>query len=143
MKDQEQQLLDEIYKGCQMGLDALKEMIPKVDSKDLAADLNEHQKDLLELQNKALKAASSKKNTVKSPGTMEKLMVKGSTKLQTMVRSTPSHFADMLIKGSNMGITTIQKFLNDASDVKDEIKKLAKQFIQLEQANIEKMKPYL
>ena len=70
-------------------------------------------------------------------------MVKGSTKLQTMVRSTPSHFADMLIKGSNMGITTIQKFLNDASDVKDEIKKLAKQFIQLEQANIEKMKPYL
>ena len=46
MKDQEQQLLDEIYKGCQMGLDALKEMIPKVDSKDLAADLNEHQKDL-------------------------------------------------------------------------------------------------
>lgn len=143
MKDQEQQLLDEIYKGCQMGLDALEEMIPKVDSKDMAADLNEHQKDLLELQNKALKAASSKKNSVKSPRTMEKLMVKGSTKLQTMVRSTPSHFADMLIKGSNMGITTIQKFLNDASDAKDEVKKLAKQFIQLEQANIEKMKPYL
>ena len=63
--------------------------------------------------------------------------------INTMISNTPSHIADMLIKGSTMGVTEMTKSLNSYKDADPDIQALADRFIKLEQDNIDRLMKFL
>lgn len=137
-------LLTEVYQGCQMGIESMDGIIPKLKQQDdLTLVLNNYMRDLVEIQNKVISVASTGNEPIEQSGIMEKAFVKGSTKLNMLVDDSANHVAEMIIKGSAMGITSIQGKLNQNKNASEEVKKLAEHMIFLQEENMEKMKKFL
>lgn len=127
-----------------MGIESMDGIIPKLKQQDdLTLVLNNYMRDLVEIQNKVIKVASTGNEPIEQSGIMEKAFVKGNTKLNMLVDDSANHIAEMIIKGSAMGITSIQGKLNQNKDASEEVKKLAEHMIYLQEENMEKMKKFL
>ena len=77
---------------------------------------------------------------------MTKLSAKAGVMMNTMVDSTPSHVAQMIIEGTTMGTTDLLRKINEFSSEtgeKSEAETLARRAIRFEEDCIEKMKSYL
>ncbi|MNJ03052.1 hypothetical protein D3C73_1632290 [compost metagenome] len=66
-----------------------------------------------------------------------------STKMNIQKDDSHSHIAEMIIKGSTMGVTDVTKHLNKFDDVDSDIINLANKLLKIEENNIEEMKNYL
>jgi uncharacterized protein (DUF305 family) len=65
--------------------------------------------------------------------------------MNTMMDSTASHLAEMIIEGATMGVTNMTRLLreNENNPCSEEILDLAKDIIRYEENTIENMKKYL
>lgn len=143
MRKQEIEVLDEVYQGCEMGIEALDEILPIMEEKKLFTELSGHQKDLKELQDEIYQFVRKENEELEQSGKLKEMMLKGSTKWNLLMDGTVSHIAEMLIQGGNMGIIAVRRILNQSENLEKQVKALADKFIQLEEDNNEKMKAYL
>ena len=65
--------------------------------------------------------------------------------MNTLMDASTSHIAEMMVKGSNMGITEMLKLLNnyETQNEGSEAVHLAKQVVHFEEENLERLKEYL
>ena len=64
--------------------------------------------------------------------------------MNTAFDGTTSHVAEIMIKGTVMGITELTKILNESACVTDEkLKEYAKKLIALEEEYVENLKKFL
>lgn len=137
-------VLDEINKGACMGMDAISYVIDKVTNKDF--------KKLLERQIKEYKKISediskiySKYNSDDEPhetNKMEKTMTWFGIEMRTMADDSDSKIAELLFKGTNMGIVEGRRILNDKKMDK-EVEKIVDIYVKMQEKNIEDLKEYL
>lgn len=137
-------VLDEINKGACMGVDAISLIIDKVKDKDF--------KKLLETQkgeyNKTLKeigAIYSKYNKEDNPhetNNLEKTMTWFGIEMRTIADDSDSKIAELLFKGTNMGIVEGRRILND-KEMDKEVKKIVNSYVEMQEKNIEGLKQYL
>jgi hypothetical protein len=80
---------------------------------------------------------------VKDNPMYQKAMMKGNVKMNTLINSSDSHIAQMVIQGSTMGITQMTRLLHDSKNADGISTDIAKEFIKKEEENIEVMKKYL
>lgn len=57
--------------------------------------------------------------------------------------NSTEHIAEMMIKGTNMGVLKLNKALNAASDLSPELERSAKEMLDREQKYIDRMKKFL
>jgi len=82
--------------------------------------------------------------TPKEPNPLKKAMLWSSIKVNTLTNNSNSHIADMMIKGTVMGINELIQILNQKETVLDEkITEIAKELLALEESYHEDMKKYL
>ena len=74
---------------------------------------------------------------------MSKTMANVTGRMESMMDPTDSRLAEMVIKGSTMGITKLTKQLHDYQSEDQEVREFAENQIKREQSNIERMKPFL
>ena len=74
---------------------------------------------------------------------MKKAGMKMGVMMNTALDDTTSHMAELMIKGSSMGITQMTKVLNDYQPPRKEVTELANRLITAEQNNIDRLKAYL
>lgn len=137
-------VLDEINKGACMGMDAISYVIDKVTNKDF--------KKLLERQIKEYKKISediskiySKYNSDDEPhetNKMEKTMTWFGIEMRTMADDSDSKIAELLFKGTNMGIVEGRRILND-KEMDKEVEKIVNTYVEMQEKNIEDLKKYL
>ncbi|MBR2828899.1 MAG: hypothetical protein IKE70_06690, partial [Bacilli bacterium] len=98
-------VLDELNKGCSMGVDALDIIIPKVeehDFKELLENQLEEYKDLSSRIGDLYREFTSSDLHETSP--MEKAMTWYGIQKDTILDNSIAKLADLLVKGTNMGI---------------------------------------
>ena len=59
------------------------------------------------------------------------------------MNSTTSHLAEMMIRGSNMGMTSLWKVMNHTPEAGEKTVSLAKELMDFEENNIKELKKYL
>lgn len=139
------ELLCYIYKNVKMGSDALLTLLPKSeDDKMITAmttQLNGYEKFAAEAE-KQLAPLGIKP---KEEPMMKKMSARMGINMNTLVDATSSHMAEMLIKGSTMGITDMTKKVREfeGDGCPEQALKLGRELITFEQNNIEKMKEFL
>lgn len=75
---------------------------------------------------------------------MKKAMMWGSIKMNTLTDNSRAHIAEMMIQGTVMGITSLKTSLSEKpEDDDEEITKLLKELIALEEGFEKKLKSYL
>ena len=142
-KSKEVSVLNSIYRGAKIGCQSISELLPKTDNPEFQADLQTQ-----ELQYEAIKTAAASKlqalGAAPEPiGLAAQAGMKASVGMHTMMNTDTTHLAELMINGSNMGITNMTKVLNGYPNPKPDIKQLADRLIQIEQDNIERLKTYL
>lgn len=136
-------LLCDIYRGADMGCDAIALMLPKVRNPEFRSDLKTQYQKYQEIQDQAEQQLKEQGTCPEESSRFSKAALAAGIHWKTAVNQETSHFADMIIAGSNMGITQLTKTLNHYKDGVPQVRELAQTLIRTEQDNIERMKPYL
>ena len=143
MKSDDVGVLREVQRNTRMAMKALDALCGKIYDDGLSVQAARESMKYAEIYNKATdrliggKAASYRDNG------FQDLMLKGSISANTMLNTSTSHIAEMLIQGSNRGLTSMWKSINHHERAGDVSMEVAKELMDFEEKNIERLKQYL
>lgn len=136
-------LLEKTYQNASIGITAIEAVLDKASDKQFGNDLQRQLRDYQELADKAKNQLQKNGAKVKDKSIYDKTMMKGNVKMNTLINSSDSHIAQMVIQGSTMGVTQMTKLIHASENADGTSKKIAQEFVQKEEQNIEVMKSYL
>lgn len=136
-------LLRECDAGVKMGISAIDDVLGKVKSHKLIDFLNdcriEHE-DLRELIEKMLNEYGDEgKNVNPIAAGMSKMK----TEIKLAVEQSDETIADLMTDGCNMGVKSLNRYLNEYEAAEERAKDICKKLIKLEEKLADQMKSYL
>lgn len=143
MKSDDVGVLQEVQKNTKMAMKAIDALSGKIYDDALSIQVTRESMKYAEIYNKATdrlidgKAASYRDNG------FQDIMLKGSVNANTMLNTSTSHIAEMLIQGSNRGLTSMWKSINHHEKAGDVSMEIARELMDFEEKNIERLKKYL
>ena len=147
MKSATAEMLEKLYKSVKMGADTIVSLLPKIDAEDAKF------KSDLTMQMSGYESFATRINSLlredgedgKEDSMMTKMSAKIGTTMNTLMDSSVSHIADMIIQGSTMGITDTIKIMREYENTtaSEASLTLARDIVKFEEDNIERMKAYL
>lgn len=142
-KNQEAEVLNSIYRGAKTGSQAISDLLPKVENSRFCSDLQTQEQEYNTIAADAANLLISIGSEPEPVGALKKAGMKMGVEMNTMVNNDTGYLAQLMIKGSTMGITNMTKVLNNYKNSDQQITALAQRLIQSEQQNIERLKQYL
>lgn len=139
----EENLLEEIFQNANTGIYSIDTLLPKVEDNSISAELITHQAKLAQIARSARQMMLEKHMDPSDAGVMSKMGIWTGVQMNTMMDNTPSHIADMVIKGDTMGITKMTRELNQSVVEDPRIRDLGEELVNTQRRNIEILKKYL
>lgn len=136
-------ILNEINKGIKMGMDSISSIAEKVTDDQLKDDLQSEYNQYNTILNDVNAELGKYEEFPKELNPAQKIMGWFDIQISTMTDDSDSKIAEMLIKGTNMGIIEGVKLLNNNPETTPEIKNILTNFIQFQENNVERLKKYL
>lgn len=141
--DNPQYVLNEINKGIKMGMDSISTISEKVGDNNFKDDLLFQYDKYNEILNRVNSELKNYDDFPKELPSIQKTMGFIDIQISTLNDKSNSHIAEMLIKGTNMGIIEGVKLKNRNPDIEPNISNILDDFIQFQENNVEKLKKYL
>ena len=143
MKKDDQEILKEVQKNSSMAINAINTISEKVHDNALQQELSKQKLWYSVIQNKATDRLQNERAEEYHASAMQDLMLKGGIQMNTFTNCSTSKIAELMIQGSNRGITSMWKALRHNQLAGDDAVELAKELMDFEEKNIEKLKAYL
>lgn len=143
MKSQDIAVYREIQRNTDMAMKAIDTISDKVFDDQLAMQIARQSIKYAELHNEATKQLVAAKTEGYHGNHMSDIMLKTGIQLNTFLNTSTSHIAELMIKGSNMGVLEMEKILNHNEEAGDKSAGLARQLIDFEGKNVERLIKYL
>jgi len=136
-------ILDELNKGCCMGIDALKFVIEKVHEDDFHELLENQIMEYADFSGKINELYKEyTKDDAHETTKMEKAMTWYGIQKDTILDSGVSNLADLLIRGTTMGIIEGRRILNNKKMDKF-VHKICSDYVKMQEDYVEKLKKCL
>lgn len=138
-------VLDELNKGAYMGMDAIHFIIDKVDDKPLQEELNRQYREYKEITEQIshlYPKYNEKKEEPHKTNAMSKVMTWYGIEMKTILDSSSSKLAELLLQGTNMGIIEGRKLLNHKS-ADENVTNLVRKFVAVQEKAVERLKSFL
>lgn len=143
-KNPTEQLLGEMYKSVKMGCENIIGVMPKVEDRFMRGVLTERLEEFGGYAKRVSDMMHERGWTPKEPGMGVKMSAKMGIAANTLIDSTPSHIAEMFIKGSEMGITKLEKLQSELSGAcEGKAVSLCNEIISSEKRDNRKMEEFL
>ncbi|MGN0377281.1 MAG: hypothetical protein ACI4ED_06565 [Suilimivivens sp.] len=143
MKKDDIKVLQEVQKNAGMAIKAINSINRRVYDDDLALQISRQGMQYTDIYNKATeKLMEGKAKNYQSSGFQE-IMLKGAIAGNTLLNNSTGHIAEMMIQGSNRGLTDMWKIINHHENAGSVSMEIAKELMDFEEKNIEKLKKYL
>lgn len=143
MRHDDEMILKEIQKNTQMGMTAIDTILDKIENDDFSMTLSKQSLHYAELHNRALDRILKENGEGYRSNQFEELALRGSIHANTVFNISREHLAEMMIQGSNRGITSMWKSLKHNGLAGDDTVELAKELMDFEVKSIERLKEYL
>lgn len=141
--DNPEYILNEINKGIKMGMDSINHVTDKVQDKEFK-DLLLHEYDRYNsILNRVNSELENYGDLPKEVPAVQKMMGYMDVEVSTMTDKSNSKIAEMMLKGTNMGIIEGIKLKNRNPDLDNTIKGILDDFIAFQENNVEDLKKYL
>ena len=112
MEKKSEEILAELYRNGVLAMQSIEDILPAADEAtkaELEREYGEYEK----LVSRAAALAREKGIALKEPGPFKKAMMWSSIKLNTMKDDSRAHIAEMMTKGTVVGITSLKSSLSD------------------------------
>lgn len=135
-------LLKEVIKNCNVGVDAIDNIWENVKDTKLRETLWKQKTKILDLSERASKELGDTPSAVEGtyPNKMERAMMKMGVKMKSGLDKSTTNIAEMLIEGNNMGINDVVKTSHLYSH---EDTPFAGELIKLYDANVKELRRFL
>lgn len=137
------ELLNFVYQNSQMGVTTLNQLIEIVEDGEFKNHLKSQYKEYQEIHKAAEALLNENGFNEKGIGTLEKIRTYLMISFETLTDRSPSHIAEMLIVGSNMGIINAVKNIKKYQGAEPHILKLMERLLGFEENNVQELKAYL
>ena len=136
--------LDELNKGCAMGMDAIDNILDKVEDEKLKEVL-EDEYDKYKKMHQRIEEIYPKFSEGEPTETsaMNKVMTSWMTDMKLMTDHSDGKIAELLSQGVNMGIIEGRRLLNHKEDLDKEVEDILKEYIEMQERSVEIYKQYL
>ncbi|HAH78214.1 MAG TPA: hypothetical protein DEB16_06865 [Ruminococcaceae bacterium] len=137
------QILDELYKTSRMGMEASEIMLPRVHDEELRGQIKRQDETYI---NTMERAHAMLRQIGKEPAGVSRTargMLRSSVRMNTLLDRSPRHLANLMIKGSTLGIVNMTSALNRSPDDGTQVHRLAEGYIGAEEKNIDRLKKFL
>ena len=143
MKKDDITIVREVQKNAEEAIRAIDTVSGKVYDDGLTMQLAKEMVKFSEVKNKALSRLAEAKAGAYQAGHFQNLMLEGELHSKTILNTSTSHIAELMIQRSNKGITELCKVLNHNEDAGKQSVELAEELIAFEEENIVQLKNYL
>ena len=141
--DRNTEYLSDIYRGVRMGAETLDSVIKRTDAKLIKQELIREKYTYREFENKLMNENRSRHQRPKPISKTKKRMAKMGIAMNTALDNSPSHIADLVIQGNNMGIIGMNKAKNHHRLCDKRITGLANELITIQKQNIDNLTRFL
>lgn len=136
-------VLDELNKGACMGKDAICFILDKVKEGDLKQELKIQYDKYKEISDKIKKLYPEySEDTPHETSTMNKIMTWYGIEMKTLMNESTSKMAELLLKGTNMGIIEGRKLLNH-KQTDPKVHQLIQEYVNMQEKAVENLKKFL
>ncbi len=136
--------LDEINKGACMGMDAIDDILDKVEDSKFKS-LLEKQYGFYESIKDDITNIYDKYNSDDTPhetSVMNKVMTWSGINMKTMTNHSNSNIAELLLQGTNMGIIEGRRILNK-KEINKDVEDIIDKFVKKQEKYVEDLKKFL
>lgn len=126
-------LLRECDAGIKMGVEAIDEVIQYVSAPELKQNLETNKSDHEKLKNELQELLDQYHDDGKDPSAMAKSMSWLKTNVKLAVNESDKTIADLITDGCNMGVKSLNRYLNQYKAADEKSKNIAKRLISLEE----------
>lgn len=138
------EILNNLYKNAHIALQSINDLNEELTDEKFKKELKEEYEGYEKIIGEISSLMKSNGIEPKDIGTFKKMMLKASVKMNTAKSDNRSDVAEMMIKGTVMGITDIYRELDEQKNVvAPEVKELATKLASLEEGYEERLKQYL
>ena len=138
------EILAEIYRNAQLALQSISDMLPETDDECMREEIMREHEEYEHISGRAAQLAQKLGVEIKEPGPVKRAMMWSAVKMNTLADDSAQHIAQMMIKGTVNGITSLKTTLTDGGEAVDgEIKELLVRLIALEESFERKLKKFL
>ena len=125
-------LLRECDAGIKMGVKSINDVMDRVESKELYKLLNACKDRHDELDKELQELLGSYEDEGKDPNFFAETMAKMKTEIKLQMDDTDFTIADLITDGCNMGVKSLNKYLNQYAAADEKSKDITKKLINLE-----------
>lgn len=125
-------LLRECDAGIKMGVNAIDDVMDRVQNPELRQLLNACKDEHEKLDKKLRKLLSEYEDDGKDPGFFAEKMAKMKTEIKLQANDTDNTIADLITDGCNMGVKSLNRYLNQYAAADEKSKDITKRLINLE-----------
>lgn len=143
MQKQDLAVYRSIQKNTEMGMKAINMITDKVYDTELSRQLTKQSLKYSELRSRAIHKILEEKAEPYRGTYIQDIMLATGIHSNTLFNTSTSHIAELVIQGSNRGITDMCKSLNQNKLAEQNSVELAKELMDFEEKNIERLKSYL
>lgn len=141
-KDSE--ILAEIYRNAQLALTSISDILPEIEGEEIKEEILREHEEYERICSKAAHLAQKFDVELKEPNPIKKAMMWSAIKMGTANDNSSQNVAQMMIRGTVTGITSLKTTLTDGEKHMDEeVKQLLSELIETEENFEEKLKTYL
>ena len=138
------EIVAEIYRNAQLALTSISDIITEVEDGDIREEIMRQHEEYEKICSKAAKLALNFDLDLKGPSPIKKARMWSAIKMGTANDNSSQNIAQMMIRGTVNGITSLKTSLTDGEKVMDgEVKKLLTELIAMEEGFEKKLKKFL
>ncbi len=143
MTSHEAAVYREIQRNTDMAMKAMNTIADKVSDDALSMQISHQSLTYSELHNEASRQLLQARAESYQSNVLSDALLKTGIHYNTMLNTSTGHIAEMMIKNSTNGILAMEKVLKHNGDAGPKPVALAKQLIEFEEKNVERLKQYL
>ena len=143
-KKTDSEVVAEIYRNAQLALESISDIMPAIQDGDIRDEIMHQHEEYEKICSKAAALALKNSYDVKEPSPIKKAMMWSAIKMGTANDNSSQNIAQMMIRGTVTGITSLKTTLTDSGkELEPEVKKLLTELINMEEGFEKQLKKYL
>jgi len=142
-KMKEKEIVLKLYQNVDMGVIGIESIEDKIESESLSKVILNQKDEYNKLKEELIPLCKKYEVEDKELGTFVHLNSDIMANMKTLMDSSDSHIAKMMLEGTNKGLIELEELLNNYDGQDEKITKMTKKLIDFEHQNYDELKIYL
>lgn len=139
----DKEVLVSLYKNAHIALQTISDIVNEVGDENLRKELADEYDGYEKYIGRLSTYMKETSTETKDINPLKKAVMFASVKMNTLTDNSASHVAELMIKGTVMGITELHEILNNSDPVSETVKDFARELTDLEETYEERLKKFL